>query len=50
MTNEELIEQAFEDGIDEGISIERGRILDLIQEYINGPDITLDMLMEWIDQ
>lgn len=48
MENE--IEKAFDEGIDEGIAIERERVIGLVQEYINGPDVTLDMLLEWINE
>lgn len=47
---EKTYEQGFEEGIDEGIAIERIRIKGLIEEYIGGPDVTLDMLLEWIDE
>ena len=47
---DDKIEKAFEEGIDEGIAIQRERVLGLIQEYLDGPDVTLDMLFEWINE
>jgi hypothetical protein len=42
-------EKTYEDGLEEGVAIERIRVLNLIDEYINSPDIDLEMLIESIE-
>jgi hypothetical protein len=47
---EKTYEQAFNEGVEEGIVIERIRIKGLIDEYIENPDVDLSLLLEWIDE
>jgi hypothetical protein len=44
------IDEAFQEGIEEGIVIERLRIKDLLDDYLEGPDVDWNLLMEWIDE
>jgi hypothetical protein len=45
---EKTYEQGLEDGVEEGIAIAKTEILGLIDDYINNPDIDIDMLIEFI--
>jgi hypothetical protein len=44
------INQALDEGVEEGIAIERARIKDLLEDYLEGPDVEWSLLMEWIDE
>jgi hypothetical protein len=49
MNNEKTYEDGIEYGIEEGITIEKIRVLNLIDEYIQDPDMDLETLIECIE-
>jgi hypothetical protein len=49
MNDERTEEEAIEYGIEAGIALERVRVLSLIDEYIQDPEMDLETLIESIE-